>query len=123
VLVYFPRWRLAASLKNFTNSAKILWVDPIRAVPMAGRPVDMWTSDAIVENRERQETLEPLLAALEHIAVKGSLLLLAPDHEHRVRIMKAMAELELVEWNAGTRKYEMTPYGRQCLAEYRRRQN
>jgi len=83
----------------------------------------MWTSDAIAENKERQATLEPLLAALEHIAVKGNLLLLAPDHEHRVRIMKAMTELELVEWNAAIRKYEMTWYGRQCLAEYRGKRN
>jgi hypothetical protein len=79
--------------------------------------------DAKRENTDTQATLEPLLAALEHIAVKGSLLLLAPDHAHRVRIMKAMTELELVEWNAGIRKYEMTSYGRQCLAEYRRKQN
>jgi hypothetical protein len=55
----------------------------------------MWTSDAIVENKEKQATLEPLLAALEHIAVKGNLLLLASDHAHRARIMKAMTELQL----------------------------
>jgi hypothetical protein len=83
----------------------------------------MWTSDAIVENKERQATLEPLLAALEHIAVKGSLLLLANDHAYRARIMKAMTELHLVEWNAAIRKYEMTRYGRQCLAEYRGKRN
>jgi hypothetical protein len=81
----------------------------------------MSTSDAIGENRDTQATLEPLLAALEHIAVKGSLLLLATDRAHRVRIMKAMTELELVEWNAAIKKYEMTWYGRQCLAEYRGR--
>jgi hypothetical protein len=73
------------------------------------------------ENRDRQATLEPLLAALEHIAVKGSLLLFAADHAHRVQIMKAMTELELVEWNATIKKYEMTLYGRQCLAEHRKR--
>jgi predicted transcriptional regulator len=80
-------------------------------------------SDAVGENNERQATLEPLLAALEHIAVRGNLLLLVTDHAHRARIMKAMTELELVEWNTGIRKYEMTSYGRQCLAEYRRKQN
>ena len=80
-------------------------------------------SDSIREDRERQATLEPLFAALEHIAVKGSLLLLSTDHAHRVQIMKTMTELELVEWNAGIRKYEMTSYGRQCLVEYRRKQN
>src|SRR5262249_40011802 len=31
-----------------------------------------------------RQLLKPLLAALEHIAVKGSLLLLTPDHTHRV---------------------------------------
>jgi hypothetical protein len=79
----------------------------------------MSTSHAIRENRDRQTTLEPLFVALEHIAVRGNLLLLATDHAHRVQIMKAMTELELVEWNAAIRKYEMTLYGRQCLAEYR----
>ena len=79
----------------------------------------MSTSDAIREKRDTQATLEPLLVALEHIEAWGSLLLLATDHAHRVRIMKAMTELKLVEWNAATKKYEMTSYGRQCLAEYR----
>ena len=52
-------------------------------------------SDAVGENNERQATLEPLLAALEHIAVRGNLLLLVTDHAHRARIMKTMTELEL----------------------------
>jgi hypothetical protein len=80
----------------------------------------MSTSHAIRENGDRQATLEPLFVALEHIEASGSLLLLATDHAHRVRIMKAMTELELVEWNEVIKKYEMTSYGRQCLAEYRR---
>jgi hypothetical protein len=53
----------------------------------------MSTSDAIRENRDRQATLELLFVALEHIEARGSLLLLATDHGHRVRIMKAMTEL------------------------------
>jgi hypothetical protein len=79
----------------------------------------MSPSDAIRENRDRQATLELLFAALEHIEARGNLLLLSTDHGHRVRIMNAMTELELVEWNSAIRKYEMTLYGRQCLAEYR----
>jgi len=79
----------------------------------------MSTSDAVRGNRDRQATLEPLFVALEHIEARGNLLLLATDHAHRVQIMKAMTELELVEWNAAFKKYEMTSYGRQCLAEYR----
>jgi hypothetical protein len=79
----------------------------------------MSTSDAIREKTDTQTSLEPLLVALEHIEARGNLLLLSTDHAHRVRIMKAMTELELVEWNAAIKKYEMTSYGRQCLAEYR----
>jgi hypothetical protein len=33
--------------------------------------------------------------------------------------MKKMTELKLVEWNAVNKKYELTSYGRNCLAEYR----
>jgi len=79
----------------------------------------MSTSDAIREKKDTQAALGPLLVALEHIEAWGSLLLLVTDHAHRVRIMKAMTELRLVEWNAGIKKYEMTSYGHQCLAEYR----
>ena len=78
----------------------------------------MSTSDAIREG-DTQRNLEPLLVALEHIEARGNLLLLATDHAHRVRIMKSMTELKLVEWNAVIKKYEMTSYGRQCLAEHR----
>jgi len=38
------------------------------------------------ENIDRQATLQPLVAALEHIAVKGNLLLFAPDRAHRMEI-------------------------------------
>jgi predicted transcriptional regulator len=64
-------------------------------------------------------TLEPLLVALEQIEAKGNLLLLANDHSHRVQIMKMMTELGLVEWNAEIKTYELTSYGRECLAKYR----
>ena len=63
--------------------------------------------------------MEPLLVALEHIKTRGNLLLLASNHAHRVRIMKSMTELDLAEWNAVIKKYELTPYGRQCLTDYR----
>jgi hypothetical protein len=49
------------------------------------------------------------------------LLLFAPDRTHRMQIMKAMTDLELVAWNAAIKKYEMTWHGRQCLAQYRQR--
>ena len=73
------------------------------------------------ENIDRQATLGPLVAALEHISVKGNLLLFAPDRTQRMQIMKAMTDLELVAWNAAIKKYEMTWQGRQCLAQYRQR--
>jgi hypothetical protein len=44
------------------------------------------------------------------------LLLLAPDHAWRVRLMTLMTEFELVAWNAAAKKYELTPFGCQCLA-------
>ena len=77
----------------------------------------MSSSDAA---RDRSDTaLEPILVALEHIEAQGSLLLFAPDHAQRVRLMKVMTEIELVAWNAMAKKYELTPFGCQCLAEYR----
>jgi hypothetical protein len=56
--------------------------------------------------------LDPVFAALEHIAVRGSLLMLTPEHAHRVSVMKTMTELELVSWNPMSKRYEMTSYGR-----------
>jgi hypothetical protein len=79
----------------------------------------MSTSDAIREKRDKQPLAEPLFVALEHIEAQGSLLLFAPDHAQRVRLMKAMTEIELVVWNPVVKKYELTPFGRQRLAEYR----
>jgi hypothetical protein len=79
----------------------------------------MSTSDATREKRDTQTPVEPLFVALEHIEARGSLLLFAPDHAQRVRLMKAMTEIELVAWNATLKKYELTPFGRQRLAEYR----
>jgi hypothetical protein len=81
--------------------------------------VRMSTSDTIREKRDTQTPLEPLFVALEHIEARGSLLLFAPNHAQRVRLMKAMTEIELVAWNATVKKYELTPFGRQRLAEYR----
>jgi hypothetical protein len=76
----------------------------------------MSTSDAARERRDSQTPLEPILAALEHIEAQGSLLLFAPDHARRARLMKLMTEIELVAWNAVAKKYELTPFGCQCLA-------
>ena len=79
----------------------------------------MSTSDAVRERGDSQTTLELILVALEHIEARGSLLLLAPDHAWRIRLMKRMTEFELVAWNAVAKKYELTPFGCQCLAEHR----
>jgi hypothetical protein len=79
----------------------------------------MSTSDVIRERRDTETSVEPILVALEHIDARGSLLLFAPDHAQRVRLMKAMTEIKLVVWNAMAKKYELTPFGRQRLAEYR----
>ena len=65
------------------------------------------------------ETLELILVALEHIEARGSLMLFASDHAQRVRLMKRMTEFKLVAWNAVAKKYELTPFGCQCLAARR----
>jgi hypothetical protein len=80
----------------------------------------MSTFDAIRDRRDTQTPLESILVALEHIEARGSLLSFALDHAQRVRLMKVMTEIELVAWNAMAKKYELTPFGCQCLAEYRR---
>ena len=79
----------------------------------------MSTSDAIGEKKDAQTPLEPLFVALEHIEARGSLLLFAPDHAQRVRLMKAMTETELVVWNAMVKRYQLTAFGLHRLAEYR----
>jgi len=83
----------------------------------------MSTSDTISERRDSQTPLELILVALEHIETQGSLMVFAPDHGQRVRLMKLMTELELVAWNAEAKKYEPTPFGGQCLAASRGAQN
>jgi len=65
------------------------------------------------------ETLELILVALEHIEARGSLMLFASDHAQRVRLMKRMTEFKLVAWNAVAKKYDLTPFGCQCLAARR----
>jgi hypothetical protein len=79
----------------------------------------MSSSDPLRETRDPQTSLEPILLALEHIEARGSLLAFAHDHSQRVRLMKVMTEIELVAWNAVSKKYELTPFGCQCLAEHR----
>jgi hypothetical protein len=65
------------------------------------------------------DELEPLVVALGEIQARGNLLLLSNDHAHRVQIMKMMTELKLVAWNTAIKTYELTSYGRECLAKYR----
>ena len=69
--------------------------------------------------REPRDSLEPILVALEHIEARGSLLAFTHDHSQRVRLMKVMTEIELVAWNVVSKKYELTAFGCQCLAEHR----
>jgi hypothetical protein len=64
-------------------------------------------------------SLEPILVALEFIETHGSLLSFTHDHAQRVRLMKAMTEIQVVAWNTATKKYELTPFGFQCLAAHR----
>jgi hypothetical protein len=78
----------------------------------------MSMSDAIRETRDAQKSLEPILVALEHIEARGSLLSFTHDHAQRVRLMKVMTEIELVAWSALAKKYELTPFGCQCLTAH-----
>jgi hypothetical protein len=78
----------------------------------------MQPSGAIRETTDTQTSLEPVLVALEHIEARGSLLSFTHDHAQRVRLMKVMTEIELVAWNAVAKKYELTPFGCQCLAAH-----
>ena len=71
------------------------------------------------EIRETRDSLEPILVALEHIEARGSLLLFTHDHSQRARLMKAMTELELAVWNVVSKKYDLTSFGCQCLAQHR----
>ena len=79
----------------------------------------MSSSDAIRETRDTQTSLQPILVALEYIEARGSLISFTHDHAQRVRLMKAMTEIDLVAWNAVTKKYELTSFGCQCLAAHR----
>jgi hypothetical protein len=69
--------------------------------------------------REKDSQIELILVALEHIEARGSPMLFAPDHTQRVRLMKRITEFKLVAWNAVAKKYELTPFGCQCLAARR----
>jgi hypothetical protein len=77
-------------------------------------------SDPIRDSKEAPKTVtEPLLAALEQIESRGSLLGFVPERARRLGLMKAMADHKLVAWNSGASRYELTSFGRQCLADYR----
>jgi hypothetical protein len=69
--------------------------------------------------RETSDLLETILVALEHIEGRGCLLTFTHDHSQRARLMKAMTELELVIWNVVSKKYELTSFGCECLAQRR----
>ena len=71
--------------------------------------------------RETRDSLGPILFALEQIEARGTLLAFNRDHSERVLLMKVMAEIELVAWNAVRKEYELTPFGCRCLAEHRGR--
>ena len=71
------------------------------------------------EMRETRDSLEPILVALQHIEARGNLLTFTQDHSQRARLMKAMTELELAVWNVVGKKYELTLFGCQCLAQHR----
>jgi hypothetical protein len=73
----------------------------------------MSTLHAIID---AQTSLAPILAALEHIEAHGSLLSFTRDHAQRVQLMKQMTEIELVAWNAVAKRYELTPFGYQCIS-------
>jgi hypothetical protein len=75
--------------------------------------------DAMREKNDTQTPIQPILIAFEHIETFGSLLASTHNHPRRVRLMRVMTEIELVAWNAGHKKYEMTPFGCQCLPEHR----
>jgi hypothetical protein len=79
----------------------------------------MLTTDAIPEKRDTQEPAEPLSAVLEHIEKRGSLLWFAPDRAQRLGLMMAMIKKGLVVWNETARKYQLTTFGGQYLAEHR----
>jgi hypothetical protein len=80
----------------------------------------MFASAAIRQRRDAQTSLAPILSALEHIEARGSLLAFTHNHSQRVRLMKVMTEIDLVAWNAVSKKNELTPFGCQCLAEQHR---
>jgi hypothetical protein len=69
--------------------------------------------------RETRDSIEAILLALEHIEGRGCLLTFTHDHSQRSRLMKGMTELDLVMWNVVSKKYELTSFGCQCLAQHR----
>ena len=61
--------------------------------------------------------------ALLHIAQAGHLLSLVSDRAQRVKLMKAMTEQGLTVWNKAGAKYELTAFGRRCLAHSRQNES
>jgi hypothetical protein len=72
------------------------------------------------ETQDSAKTSAPAVSdALLHIAQAGHLLALVPDRAQRVKLMKTMAERGLTIWNKAAAKYELTAFGRRCLAQCR----
>jgi hypothetical protein len=72
--------------------------------------------DARREEKDPQKPADPLMAALDHIEKRGSLLWLVPERAQRLGWMKELTKQKLVAWNAAAAKYELTTLGGQCLA-------
>jgi hypothetical protein len=61
--------------------------------------------------------------ALLHIAQTGHLLALVADRVRRVKLMKTMTDQGLTVWNQAAVRYELTAFGRRCLAHSRQNGN
>jgi hypothetical protein len=61
--------------------------------------------------------------ALLHIAQTGNLLSFVPDRVQRVKLMKVLTDQGLTVWNKLAAKYELTAFGRRCLARSRQDAN
>jgi hypothetical protein len=74
--------------------------------------------------RKTEESAKPsapaVSEALLHIAQAGNLLSFVPDRAQRLKLMKALTDHGLTAWNKAAAKYELTTFGRRCLADSRR---
>lgn len=61
---------------------------------------------------------EAVPTALEYLSDHGHLLGFAPDRDQRLSLMRFLVTSGLAIWNQVLRKYELTPQGRDSLANY-----